>query len=61
MATNGKTLDLAALESWLWEAACIVRGSLDGPARLHERRREPAAVRPGDGDSHLETDRSHTT
>lgn len=31
MATNGKTLDLSALESWLWEAACVVRGPLDAP------------------------------
>lgn len=25
------TLDLSALENWLWEAACIVRGPLDAP------------------------------
>ncbi len=31
MATNGKPLDLSALESWLWEAACVVRGPLDAP------------------------------
>jgi type I restriction-modification system DNA methylase subunit len=25
----GRPLDVAALESWLWEAACVVRGPLD--------------------------------
>lgn len=29
--TNGKRLDVPALESWLWEAACTVRGPLDAP------------------------------
>jgi type I restriction enzyme M protein len=28
---NGKKLDISALESWLWEAACQVRGPLDAP------------------------------
>src|SRR5207249_4794874 len=28
---NGKRLDVAALESWLWDAACQVRGPLDAP------------------------------
>src|SRR5438094_10345903 len=28
---NGKRLDVAALESWLWEAACQIRGPLDAP------------------------------
>ena len=28
---NGKTLDLPALENWLWEAACVIRGPLDAP------------------------------
>ncbi len=28
---DGKHLDVAALESWLWEAACIIRGPLDAP------------------------------
>ena len=28
---NGKTLDLPALENWLWEAACVLRGPLDAP------------------------------
>ena len=28
---NGKKLDLPALENWLWEAACVVRGPLDAP------------------------------
>lgn len=28
---TGKRLDVAALENWLWEAACIIRGPLDAP------------------------------
>ncbi len=28
---NGRRLDLPALENWLWEAACVVRGPLDAP------------------------------
>ncbi len=24
-------MDLAALESWLWEAACVIRGPVDAP------------------------------
>lgn len=28
---NGKKLDVAAFESWLWEAACVVRGPLNAP------------------------------
>ena len=28
---KGRTLDVAALESWLWEAACQIRGPLDAP------------------------------
>jgi len=28
---NGKRLDVAALENWLWEAACQIRGPLDAP------------------------------
>jgi type I restriction enzyme M protein len=32
MATEGKTrLDVAALEKWLWDAACQIRGPLDAP------------------------------
>src|SRR5215831_10703124 len=31
MAANGKGLDVPALESWLWEAACKIRGPLDAP------------------------------
>ena len=27
----GRTLDLSALESWLWEAACVIRGPVDAP------------------------------
>jgi len=30
-AGNGKKLDVSALESWLWEAACQIRGPLDAP------------------------------
>ena len=26
---KGRTLDVSALESWLWEAACVIRGPLD--------------------------------
>lgn len=26
-----KTLDLSTLESWLWEAACVIRGPVDAP------------------------------
>ncbi len=29
--SNGKVLDLPALESWLWDAACQIRGPLDAP------------------------------
>jgi len=28
---GAKRLDVAALESWLWEAACVIRGPLDAP------------------------------
>ena len=28
---NGRVLDLPALESWLWDAACQIRGPLDAP------------------------------
>jgi type I restriction enzyme M protein len=31
MATPGSTLDISALESWLWEAACVIRGPIDAP------------------------------
>ena len=31
MENIGKSLDLPALEGWLWEAACIIRGPLDAP------------------------------
>jgi type I restriction enzyme M protein len=31
MATNGQTLDVPTLETWLWEAACQIRGPLDAP------------------------------
>ncbi|MCD6142461.1 type I restriction-modification system subunit M N-terminal domain-containing protein, partial [Candidatus Bipolaricaulota bacterium] len=24
-------LDISALENWLWEAACVIRGPLDAP------------------------------
>jgi type I restriction enzyme M protein len=28
---QGKELDLPALEQWLWDAACVIRGPLDAP------------------------------
>ena len=28
---QGKTLDVSALENWLWEAACVIRGPVDAP------------------------------
>src|SRR5437899_12768812 len=28
---NGKKLDVPALETWLWDAACQIRGPLDAP------------------------------
>ena len=28
---SGKKLDVPALEGWLWEAACVIRGPLDAP------------------------------
>jgi type I restriction enzyme M protein len=28
---QGKTLDVSALESWLWAAACVIRGPVDAP------------------------------
>jgi len=31
MTAERKTLDLSTLESWLWEAACIIRGPVDAP------------------------------
>lgn len=31
MSADGKRLDISALESWLWEAACIIRGPVDAP------------------------------
>lgn len=30
-SSNGKTLDLPALENWLWDAACTIRGPIDAP------------------------------
>jgi len=30
MANNG-TLDMSTLETWLWDAACIIRGPVDAP------------------------------
>ena len=29
-ATNGQ-LDIKSLETWLWDAACSIRGALDAP------------------------------
>jgi type I restriction enzyme M protein len=31
MASSRAALDLPALESWLWEAACVIRGPIDAP------------------------------
>lgn len=31
MSANGSRLDVPALESWLWDAACKIRGPLDAP------------------------------
>ena len=31
MAKTNGILDVSALESWLWEAACSIRGPLDAP------------------------------
>jgi len=31
MAKTNGTLDMRALEPWLWEAACTIRGPLDAP------------------------------
>ncbi len=28
---NGNALDVPALEQWLWDAACTIRGPLDAP------------------------------
>ena len=28
---NGESLDTSALETWLWEAACSIRGATDAP------------------------------
>jgi len=30
-ANKGKKLDVSALENWLWDAACQIRGPLDAP------------------------------
>src|SRR2546425_13310803 len=31
MKGNGRKLDVPALETWLWDAACQIRGPLDAP------------------------------
>lgn len=31
MATSGKALDITALGSWLWAAACQIRGPVGAP------------------------------
>lgn len=28
---NGEHLDIAKLETWLWDAACVIRGAMDAP------------------------------
>src|SRR5258707_13800703 len=30
-ALDGEHLDIAALETWLWDAACAIRGATDAP------------------------------
>jgi hypothetical protein len=42
MAINGKTLDISTLESWLWEAACVIRGPVDAPKFPEPEFREEA-------------------
>lgn len=31
MADQNRKLDISTLESWLWEAACVIRGPIDAP------------------------------
>ena len=31
MPTDKERLDVSQLESWLWDAACIIRGAMDAP------------------------------
>ena len=31
MSPNNQTLDITTLETWLWEAACKIRGPVDAP------------------------------
>lgn len=31
MPTDKEQLDISALETWLWDAACIIRGAMDAP------------------------------
>ena len=31
MSPNNHTLDITTLETWLWEAACKIRGPVDAP------------------------------
>src|SRR6266498_1554216 len=31
VAISEPTLDVSALEQWLWDAACVIRGPLDAP------------------------------
>ena len=31
MPPNNQTLDITTLETWLWEAACKIRGPVDAP------------------------------
>jgi hypothetical protein len=35
MPGNGERLDVATLETWVWEAACKIRGPLDAPRLKH--------------------------
>lgn len=35
MASDNRRLDPPTLESWLWDAACVIRGPLDAPKFKH--------------------------
>jgi len=35
MSKEAQKLDIHILESWLWEAACKIRGEIDAPKYKH--------------------------
>jgi hypothetical protein len=47
-----KHLDISSLESWLWEAACVIRGLLNGSKVL--KTFSPCLRFGGDPSSHAE-------